>query len=112
MFHQFGCLSPQRHVLTRIQISIVLILVKSSIDVQQIAQRGKGKIKCRTHSAQVLDSPARAINQNLNTAIIILVSVKPMEDFVKLVTPEGALRRSSFASYYSSVFGFQTNFRL
>ena len=44
----------------------------------------------QTHLAQVLDSPARAINQNLNTAIIILVSVKPMEDFVKLVTPEGA----------------------
>ena len=78
----------------------------------KLLEKGKVKIKCRTHSAQVLDSPARAINQNLNTAIIILVSVKPMEDFVKLVTPEGALRRSSFASYYSSVFGFQTNFRL
>lgn len=56
----------------------------------KLLEERKGKIKCRTHLAQVLDSPARAINKNLNTAIIILVSVKPMEDFVKLVTPEGA----------------------
>ena len=56
----------------------------------KLLEEGKGIIKCRTHLAQVLDSLARAINQSLKTAIIILVSVKPMEDFVKLVTPEGA----------------------
>ena len=56
----------------------------------KLLEEGKGKIKCRIHVAQVLDSPASAINQNLNTAIIILESVKPMEDFVKLVTPKGA----------------------